>query len=69
MSSGGTRGSWKQAETHLRMTKARRPNWKRLRTTRRKVSNTSSPLAEQPEKKIMMMVTPQRTVTARSSVL
>lgn len=33
------------------------------------MSNTSSPFAEQPEKKMTRIVIPQRTVTARSSVL
>lgn len=61
--------SWNVGWTYFRITSASRPNWNRFRTTSRKMSNTSSPLAEQPEKKMTMRVKPQKSVMIRSRVL
>lgn len=63
------RGREREKETHFRITNANLPNWNKFRTTNKKISNTSSPFAEQPEKKITTRVTPQKIVMMRSKVL
>lgn len=52
--------------THFRRTRTSRPNWKKFRRTSKNVSNTSSPLAEHPLKKMTTRVTAQKAVMARS---
>lgn len=53
----------------LRSISASRKNCMTFRITSRKVSKISSPLAEQPEKKMTMSVMTQKTVIQRSSQL